>query len=91
MQNSGKCKKCQHRFVFEPTNNITHKKLTDQLFANAIAHISANNTLYFTTKQFEYFLDRQFTPNTKPSIDDNRLIILDDQNSAFYNGVESFG
>ncbi|MUH00804.1 hypothetical protein F7734_54470 [Scytonema sp. UIC 10036] len=50
----GKCKKCSHRFVFEPSRDGS-SKLTDLLFAHAIAQISANNTLYFTVGQFEYF------------------------------------
>ncbi len=72
--NSGKCKNCSHRFVFEPTSHTSRKNLTDQFFANAIAQISANNTLYFTVGQFKYFIDRKFTQNTKPSIIESKQI-----------------
>jgi hypothetical protein len=35
-------------------------KVTDPMFAKAIADLSANNTLFFTSKQFLYFLDKRF-------------------------------
>jgi len=57
--NYGRCKHCQHAFVFEPTNMGT-LKLTDAMFAKAIADLSANNTLYFTLKQLFYLLDKRF-------------------------------
>ncbi|MBW4630904.1 MAG: hypothetical protein KME30_03050 [Iphinoe sp. HA4291-MV1] len=56
--NQGRCIKCQHPFVFEPTNK-DDEKMTDPMFAKAIADISANNTLFFTPKQFFYFLDNR--------------------------------
>jgi hypothetical protein len=34
-------------------------KITDPFFAKAIADISSNNSLFFTPKQFLYFLDRR--------------------------------
>ncbi|XHX78355.1 MAG: hypothetical protein RBJ76_28700 [Stenomitos frigidus ULC029] len=34
-------------------------KVTDPMFAKAIADLSANNTLFFTPKQFLYFLDKR--------------------------------
>jgi hypothetical protein len=56
--NYGRCKQCQHPFVFEPTAMET-VKITDGLFAKAIADISANDTLYFTPKQLGYLLDKR--------------------------------
>lgn len=57
-----KCKQCGHKFTFEPTDYSNNaNKLTDQFFANAIAQISVNNSLYFTPGQFKYFLDRKLT------------------------------
>ncbi len=54
--NRGTCKTCQHRFVFEPTKTGS-PKITDPMFAKIIADLSVNNTLFFTPKQFLYFLD----------------------------------
>ncbi|WP_413173965.1 hypothetical protein [Anabaena azotica] len=54
--NQGSCKQCNHPFTFESTS-IGTGKITDPMFAKVIADISANNTLYFTTKQLLYFLD----------------------------------
>jgi hypothetical protein len=57
--NFGKCSKCNHSFVFEPTSMGTIK-ITDPMFAKTIADISVNGTLFFTPKQFLYFLDSRF-------------------------------
>ncbi|QSJ17801.1 hypothetical protein JYQ62_02690 [Nostoc sp. UHCC 0702] len=61
--NQGRCIKCQHTFVFEPTSMGTIK-ITDPLFAKAIADISANNTLFFTPKQLFYFLNNRVSGKT---------------------------
>ncbi|MBE9094316.1 hypothetical protein [Tychonema sp. LEGE 07203] len=57
----GRCKQCQHRFVFESTT-INGVKITDAMFAKAIADVSVNDTLFFTPKQLFYFLDRRSRP-----------------------------
>ena len=57
--NQGRCKNCQHPFAFEPTT-MSQVKVTDPMFAKAIADLSANNTLFYTSKQFLYFLDKRF-------------------------------
>ncbi len=57
--NQGRCTKCNHPFAFEPTSMGT-VKITDPMFAKAIADISAKNTLFFTPKQLLYFLDSRF-------------------------------
>ncbi len=54
--NSGRCKTCNHPFVFEPTT-MAGVKVTDPRFKKAIDDISANNTLFFTQTQLAYFLD----------------------------------
>jgi hypothetical protein len=54
--NSGRCKICNHPFVFEPTT-MTGVKITDPRFKQAIEDLSANNTLFFTQTQLAYFLD----------------------------------
>lgn len=58
--NSGRCKNCNHPFVFEPTT-VTDKKLafTDPFFKKAIDDISSQNILFFTPKQFLYFIDKR--------------------------------
>lgn len=56
----GRCKNCNHPFAFEPSSVTDAKfKFTDPFFAKAIADISANNTLFFTPKQFLYLLDKR--------------------------------
>ena len=59
-RNSGRCKQCNHPFVFEPTT-ITDKKIafTDPFFKKAIEDISSQNMLFFTLKQFLYFIDKR--------------------------------
>ena len=52
----GRCIKCNHPFVFEPTSMGT-AKINDSMFAKTLADISASYTLYFTPKQLLYFLD----------------------------------
>lgn len=54
--NRGRCKNCNHPFAFEPTS-MEDFKFTDPFFAKVLNDISANNTLFFTPKQFLYFLD----------------------------------
>ncbi len=59
-----RCKQCKHPFLFDYRKNsrIYPTKLTDTFFFNAINKISANNTLYFTAKQFKYFLSLKLSP-----------------------------
>lgn len=57
--NGGRCKQCNHKFAFEPTA-MTGIKVTDPMFAKAIANISVNDTLFFTPKQLFYLLDKRF-------------------------------
>jgi DNA-directed RNA polymerase subunit RPC12/RpoP len=56
--NQGRCKNCNHRFVFEPSS-MGKVKFTDPFFAKAIADLSVNNTLFFTPKQLFYFFDQR--------------------------------
>ncbi len=57
---SGRCKKCNHLFVFDPSS-VTDKKLafTDKFFKKAIEDISTQNMLFFTPKQFLYLIDKR--------------------------------
>src|SRR4028118_437257 len=59
--NSGRCKKCNHQFVFEPTY-MRGLEITDPMFAKAIADISVNDTLFFTPKQLFYLLEKRSRP-----------------------------
>ena len=79
-RNSGRCKRCNHPFVFEPTT-VTDKKLafTDPFFKNAIEKISSQNMLFFTHKQFLYFIDQKLKYRVPPTT----WIVL----YFFYSGV----
>ncbi len=57
--NMGRCLSCNHPFAFEPTAMEPNTKLTDPFFAKVIADLSANNTLFFTPRQFYYLLDKR--------------------------------
>ncbi|UBF25438.1 hypothetical protein K9N68_28215 [Kovacikia minuta CCNUW1] len=61
--NQGRCINCQHSFAFEPTTMGT-VKVTDPMFAKAIADISANGTLFFTPKQLLYLLENRLRRRT---------------------------
>lgn len=57
--NGGGCKSCKHQFAFEPTTMTIGVKVTDPMFKKTLDQLSANQTLFFTQKQFAYFLDRR--------------------------------
>jgi hypothetical protein len=57
--NMGRCKSCNHPFVFEPTAMPAATKLTDPFFAKLLTDLSANNTLFFTPRQLYYLLDKR--------------------------------
>lgn len=59
--NRGRCIRCNHQFAFEPTA-MRGFKITDPMFAKAIADISVNDTLFFTPKQLFYLLDKRSRP-----------------------------
>ena len=67
--NSGRCKNCNHPFVFDPTT-ITDQKVafTDPFFKNAIADISSQNMLFFTPKQFLYLMDKRLKSRTSSNL-----------------------
>ena len=57
---NGRCRNCNHPFVFEPTSPRDKKLLvTDRLFKDAIVDISSQNMLSFTPKQFLYLIDKR--------------------------------
>ena len=55
----GRCTNCNHPFAFEPTTMEAKIRFTDGFFANALADISASNTLYFTRRQLLYLLEKR--------------------------------
>lgn len=62
--NQGRCKNCNHPFVFDPKAG---SRFTDGFFNNALKAISAENTLYFTPKQFFYALERRLVRKSTAS------------------------
>lgn len=67
--NQGRCKNCNHPFAFEPsTVTDTRFKFTDPFFVKAIDDISAGGTLFFTPKQFLYFLDKRLQAKSSFSV-----------------------
>ncbi|MBD2776946.1 hypothetical protein ICL16_34075 [Iningainema sp. BLCCT55] len=65
--NQGRCTNCNHRFVFEPTT-MGNVKITDPMFAKAIADLSAHHSLFFTPKQLLYFLDHRLRSKSFSSV-----------------------
>ncbi len=61
-EHNGRCAKCGHPFVFEPTTMTDPIRFTDSFFAKAIADLSAQNTLYFTPRQLYYQIERRLKP-----------------------------
>jgi hypothetical protein len=58
--NQGRCKSCHRAFIFEPTTmTALGFNFTDSFFANTLATVSVNGTLFFTPKQLTYLLDRK--------------------------------
>ena len=62
-ENEGKCKKCDREFVFEPAEMDPRVRITDELFEDVIANVSANYTLFFTPIQLYYSLERRLRSN----------------------------
>ena len=67
----GRCKYCDHPFVFDPKAG---SKFTDTFFYNSLKAISfsSENTLFFTPKQLWYFIEKRLISK---KIDFNTLII----------------
>lgn len=62
-ENEGSCKKCNHEFVFEPSEMDPEVRITDDVFKDLIADISADHTLFFTPIQLYYSLERRLRSN----------------------------
>ena len=74
-ENEGRCKKCNHEFVFEPAEIKSGIKITDDLFEDLIAEVSANHTLFFTPIQLYYAWERM-ERRLRSSIDRDNLLIV---------------
>jgi hypothetical protein len=57
-KNLGFCKKCGHQFAFEP-ENMEGIQITDRFFADALSNISSEETLFFTSNQLLYSLNKR--------------------------------
>jgi hypothetical protein len=62
-ENTGQCKRCEHEFVFDPAELKFRSEITDALFEEVIAEISANSTVYFTPIQLYYLLEKRLRSN----------------------------
>lgn len=52
----GRCKSCRHPFVFDPKGE-PEVNFTDRFFANMLAGLSVNDSLFFTPRQLYFFLN----------------------------------
>jgi hypothetical protein len=55
----GRCKSCNRQFVFEPTLMPERERLTDTFFAQLVTDVSAKDTLFFTSNQLYYLLNKR--------------------------------
>ncbi len=55
-ENEGRCKNCNHPFAFNP---LEENLMADVFFQAAIKSISISNNLFFTPKQFLYYLEKR--------------------------------
>ncbi len=62
--NVGRCKSCQHQFVFTNKSMSSTTKLTDFFFAQLLDEISAKRTLFFTSHQLYYLLNKRLQSRT---------------------------
>jgi hypothetical protein len=100
--NAGKCSKCSHPFVFEPTVKLKSeqsglnfsKPLTDPFFAKVISDISANHTLFSTPKQLQYLLGKRLIPEESLALNPQLIggyvgisLFLLFFNPLFFNGL----
>ena len=63
MASMGKCKNCQHPFVFTANSISPTTRLNDFFFAQLLDEISARKTLFFTPHQLYYLLNKRLQPS----------------------------
>lgn len=61
-KNQGFCRKCGHQFAFEP-DLMSGFQITDSFFATIITQISTSESLFFTNKQFFYYIRSKLIKN----------------------------
>jgi len=62
----GQCKSCRHEFAFDP-KVMSGVDFTDKFFQQTLAHLSVNDSLFFTPKQLYYaFNHRRNTKKRHP-------------------------
>jgi hypothetical protein len=83
-EHQGRCKNCGHPFAFEPTS-MTEIRFTDPFFAKVISDISADGTLFFTSKQFLYVLEKRLKLTPEPGCLDSLVLII-----TFFSFLFSF-
>jgi hypothetical protein len=66
--NMGRCKKCEHQFVFAPISMSAETRITDVFFAELIKNLSVDNTLFFTSQQLYYSLEKQLRSRARKGI-----------------------
>jgi hypothetical protein len=55
---SGRCKNCRHEFAFDP-KVMPGVDFTDMFFQQTLDTLSVNRSLFFTKRQFYYFLNQR--------------------------------
>jgi hypothetical protein len=73
--NSGRCKNCQHLFVFDPQQKYTDL-FTDDIFERAIDELSEQQTLFFTAQQLFYRLNKELGNTNTKKIDSTLIVVI---------------
>ncbi len=74
-KHQGFCKKCQHPFAFEPIS-MTGTQITDRFFADVINVVSSDNTVFFTSRQLLYGLNKRLKKVGISDLRENNRVIL---------------
>lgn len=86
------CKQCGHEFVFEP-KTMNYVKMTDGLFEKILSNISFDNSIFYTQKQFYYYLDKTIKNRQAKNfiwISISTFIFFNIWFTVFFGGFSSF-